>query len=382
MEDFLSMDNILSGDEAATLFADFTEEEAPEQTEEKKAEKEETKETTEVNPDELFEEEPESVGSGKEDKKSEENTPSKKDGTSPNFYSSIASALKEEGVFSAPSDEEIEKINSAEDFRDLVERQIQSGLEERQQRIYTALNAGVEPTAIKQYENTLNYLNSITKEQLNDESAQGEQIRKQLLQQDFLNRGYTQERAIKMTEKLFAAGEDIEEAIQALEGNKEYFGSQYNKLLSEAEEKQKQEQMQKKAQQEKLKKEILDNDKFFGKIALDKKTRQSIYDDIFKPKFRDPDTGAQYTALQKYRMENYNDFIKNVGILFNLTDGFKNIDRLVSPIAKKEVKSKLRELEHTINNTQRDNEGNLNYVGGISIGSSGDNNMNDFSIDI
>jgi hypothetical protein len=132
MEDFLSMDNILSGDEAATLFADFTEEEAPEQTEEKKAEKEETKETTEVNPDELFEEEPESVGSGKEDKKSEENTPSKKDGTSPNFYSSIASALKEEGVFSAPSDEEIEKINSAEDFRDLVERQIQSGLEERQ----------------------------------------------------------------------------------------------------------------------------------------------------------------------------------------------------------------------------------------------------------
>ena len=126
----------------------------------------------------------------------------------------------------------------------------------------------------------------------------------------------------------------------------------------------------------------MDNDKFFGKIALDKKTRQSIYDDIFKPKFRDPDTGAQYTALQKYRMENYNDFIKNVGILFNLTDGFKNIDRLVSPIAKKEVKSKLRELEHTINNTQRDNEGNLNYVGGISIGSSGDNNMNDFSIDI
>ena len=381
MEGFLSMDNILSGDEAANLFTDIDEEETPDK-EDQTADKETKDETTEVNPDTLFDEEkPESVGSGDKDKQGKEDTPSEKDGTSPNFYSSIASALKEEGVFPDLEDAETEKITSAEDFRDLVEKQIQSGLEERQQRIYAALNAGVEPNAIKQYENTLNYLNSITKEQLSDESAQGEQIRKQLLQQDFLNRGYSQDRAIKMTDKLFAAGEDIEEAIQALEGNKEYFGSQYNKLLQEAEDKQKEEFANRKKQQEALKKSIMDSDKVFGTIPVDKRTRQAIYDDIFKPKFKDPQTGEQYTALQKYRKENYNEFIKNVGILFTLTDGFKDISRIASPLAKKEVKSKLRELEHTINNTQRDSGGNLNYVGGISIGTSVGLD-NDFSIDI
>lgn len=384
MEGFLSMDNILSGDEAANLFLDNNDEEAPDKEEaEKKEETQDTNETTEVTPDTLFdEEEPESVGSGKKDKQGKEDTSSEKDGTSPNFYSSIASALKEEGVFPDLDDEETDKITSPEEFRDLVERQIQAGLEERQQRIYTALNAGVEPNVIKQYENTMNYLNSITKEQLSDESTQGEQLRRQLLQQDFMNRGYSNERAVKMTEKLFASGEDIEEAIQALDGNKQYFGSRYDAMLQDAENQQKREAQERKKQQEALKKDILESDNVFGKIPLDKKTRQAIYDNISKLKYKNEETGQQYTALQKYRLENANDFIKNVGILFTLTDGFKNIDKLIAPSAKKEVKSKLRELEHTINNTQRDSGGKLNYIGGISINSTVADNMQDFSIDI
>lgn len=37
-----------------------------------------------------------------------------------------------------------------------------------------------------------------------------------------------------MTEKLFASGEDVEEAIQALQSNKEFFGDKYSALLSAA----------------------------------------------------------------------------------------------------------------------------------------------------
>jgi len=142
--------------------------------------------------------------------------------------------LKEEGIFPDLDDESIEKVVEAEDFRDLVERQIQAGLEEAQKRVLDALNAGVEPSVIKQYENTLNYLNSITDEQIVDESDKGESLRKQLLQQDFMNRGYSRERAIKMTDKLFASGEDIEEAKQALQGNKEFFGDKYQEILDNA----------------------------------------------------------------------------------------------------------------------------------------------------
>lgn len=372
MAEFLSMDNILTGDEAASLFTDDIIEEKQEtsQPESKKEEdnKDVKEDTTEVSPDELFEDEPESVGSeeNKEiNKEQEKDTESEEDGTSPktNFYSSIASALKDEGIFPDLDDKEVEDVKEAEDFRDLIEKQIQAGLDAVQKRINDALNNGVEPNVIKQYEGTLNYLDKITDEMINDESERGEHLRKQLLQQDFMNRGYSQERAVKMTEKLFASGEDIEEAKQALQGNKDFFQSKYNEILNEAKAEEEQNKKAMKKQAEQLKNDILSKEKVFGDVFIDKATRQKVYDNISKPVYKDPETGDYYTAIQKYRLDNENDFIKNVGLLFTLTDGFTNIDKLVSPKAKKEVKSKLKELQHTLNNTVRNNSGTLDFVG-------------------
>ena len=373
MAEFLSMDNILTGDEAASLFEEPTvetkttpviEQTNPEEKPEDKTKQEDI--TTEVDPDTLFEEEkPESVGSEEHNKEKEKDTTSDEDGSSPetNFYSSIASALKEEGIFPDLDDAEIDNVKEAEDFRDLIEKQINAGLEEAQKRIYDALNTGVEPNVIRQYENTLGYLNSITEEQINDESERGEQLRKQLLQQDFINRGYSQERAIKMTEKLFASGEDIEEAKQALQGNKDFFNDKYKEILDDAKKKEEEDKKATKKQAEQLKKDILSGDKIFGEVEIDKATRQKVYDNISKPVYKDPETGEYYTALQKYKLEHENDFIKNVGLLFTLTDGFTNLDKLVSPSAKKEVKKKLKELEHTLNNTARNDNGTLKLVG-------------------
>ena len=376
--EFLSMDNILTEEEASTLFDDFSEVEK-----EQKEEKEETQDndTTEVTPDELFEEEPESVGS-EENSEEKEDTTSKKDGSSPknNFYSSIASALKEEGIFPDLDDSLIDEVKEPEDFRDLVDKQIQAGLEEAQKRIYDALNAGVEPSVIKQYENTIGFLNNISEAQITDESDKGEMLRKQLLQQDFLNRGYSQERAVKMTEKLFASGEDIEEARQALQSNKEFYGGKYQQLLDDAKREEEENKRAARKQAEDLKKDILNNSKVFGDVEIDKSTRQKIYDNISKPVYRDPETGDYYTTVQKYRLEHENDFIKNVGILFTLTDGFSNLEKLIKPSAKKEVKKKLKELEHTINNTSRNNNGTLKYVGSSS--SEDKQFLDGFSIDI
>ncbi|MCI5628658.1 MAG: hypothetical protein MR346_03395 [Clostridium sp.] len=174
-----------------------------------------------------------------------------------------------------------------------------------------------------------------------------------------MNRGYSAERAIKMTEKLFASGDDIEEATQALEGNKEYFGKKYNEILDNAKKENEQAKKDLKKQEEALKKDILSSDKVFGSIELDKSTRQKVYDNVTKPVYKDPETGNYYTAIQKYKKDNENEFIKNVGLLYTLTNGFKNIDSLIKPQTKKEVKSRLKELEHTLNNTARNSNGTL-----------------------
>ena len=115
----------------------------------------------------------------------------------------------------------------------------------------------------------------------------------------------------------------------------------------------------------KLKKSLLEDTKSFGEIQLDKATRQKIFDNIAKPVYKDPETGELYTAIQKYEMDNRTEFMKNLGLLFTLTDGFKSLDKLVKGKVTKEVKKGLRELENTLNNTSRNSDGNLKFVSGV-----------------
>lgn len=372
MEEELSLDNILGAEEIENLFVEDDEtqdtppvnEEPPKKEEEPSKDKEETTEVVDV--DNLFTDTPESVGSGKENTEEKEDTTPKGDGTSPkNFYSSIAKALKEEGIFPDLDDEGLSKVKDPEDFRDLIDQQIKAGLDERQKRIDEALNAGVEPTEIKKYENTINFLDSIKEENISDEGDKGEKLRKDLIYQDFINRGYSKERATREVQKSFNAGTDIDDAKEALKSNIDFFRDKYDELVNDAKSEAEEEERERKDQAEKLKSSILNDKDVFGDLSVDKSTRQKIYDNIAKPVYKDPETGEYFTAIQKYEMENRADFLKNIGLLFTLTDGFKNLDGLVKGKVKKEVKKGLRELEHTLNNTARTSDGNLKFVSGV-----------------
>lgn len=372
MEEELSLDNILGAEEIENLFVEDGETqdtpsangEPPKKEEEPSKDKEETTEVVDV--DNLFTDTPESVGSGKENIEGKEDTTPKGDGTSPkNFYSSIAKALKEEGIFPDLEDDSLTKVKDPEDFRDLIDQQIKAGLDERQKRIDEALNAGVEPTEIRRYENTMSFLDSIKEENISDEGDKGEKLRKDLIYQDFINRGYSKERAAREVQKSFNAGTDIDDAKEALKSNIDFFRDKYDELINDAKSEAEEEERKRKEQAEKLKSSILNDKDVFGDLSVDKSTRQKIYDNIAKPVYKDPETGEYFTAIQKYEMENRTDFLKNIGLLFTLTDGFKNLNGLVKGKVKKEVKKGLRELEHTLNNTARTSDGNLKFVSGV-----------------
>jgi len=382
----LDMDNILSPDEVESLFTSDGSEETqvtpPEQQEEENKEKP-TTEVPEVNPDELFTEEPESVGSEKVDTQGKEDTTSKEEtGTSPktNFYSSIASALKEEGILSALDEETLSKIQTPEDFAEAMENELKAKLDERQKRIDEALQVGVEPDEVRKYEGTINYLNTITEDAISDESANGEKLRKQLIFQDFLNRGFSKERAQRETQKSFNSGSDVEDAKEALASNKEYFQQEYEDLIAEARAEEEAEKARTKKEAEELKKSILDEKEIFKGLELDKTTREKVYNSISKPVYKDPETGQYLTAIQKYERDNRPDFLKKLGVLFTLTDGFTNLDKLVKPAAKKQVRKSLRELEHTINTTRRNTDGSLNFMSGVSDDS--ESKVSDYDIDV
>ena len=371
----LSLDNILDDNEAETLFDDMEDsQEGEKETEEGNAstaddgstDKNKNK-TTEVNAEKLFSDSPESVGSGdNEDNEEKEDTSSEEeeDASTTNFYPSIAKALKEDGVL---PDLDYKTVKTPEDFAKAIDGVVKSQLSEGQRRVLEALDANVEPDDIRKYENTLNYLDSIKEEDIVDENK-GEALRKQLIYQDYINRGYKKERAQREVEKSINGGTDIEDAKEALASNRDYFNNAYNDLVEDAKAQEEEARAKMQERSEALKKSILEDQKIFGDLVVDKVTRKQIFDNISKPVYKDPETGNLYTAIQKYQMDNGTDFIKNLGLVFTLTKGFTDFNGLVKGRVKQEMNKNLRELEHRMKSA-RPVEGSLNYMSGESGGS-------------
>jgi len=349
----LSFDNILGADEIENLFVSPDDNGAPEEPKEKEEtpenEKEEKDKTTEVvDPEELFgEEEPESS-----------------DGTSPNdnFYSSIANALAVDGIFPNLDEETVKKAVDAETFSNLIESEINARLDEKQQRIAKALENGVEPTDIRKYEGTLNYINTITDAKIAEESESGEQLRRQLIFQDFINRGMSQAKAQKLTDRSIDAGTDVDDAKEALQSNKEYFSGKYNELLEEAQQQADEDKAERARQAQQLENSLMKDKQLFGDMEIGKDIRKKAYETITKPIYKDPETGHYMTAIQKYEIEHRADFLKYTGLIFAMTNGFKDFDSFAKGKVRKEMKKGLRELEKTLNNTRRNSDGSLRMV--------------------
>lgn len=353
----LSFDNVMSAEDIFSLFND---EDTPKSKESKEIDNDEDNNITEElgNP---FEDDsaPESVG---DDQEGSEVQTQKKSSSSPNNFSSIASTLKELGTFEDLSDDDISKISDAQGLLDAIEKQVRSTLDDRQKRIDDALNGGVEPSVIHQYEQVISNLENISKEHIENEDDNGAALRKNLIYQDCINRGYSKERAEKEVNKSFNAGTDIEDALEALESNKQFYINSYNSLVKEHNDKIEAANKERQKQADALKTSILDDENTFKDLVVDKSTRRKIYESISKPVYKDPNTKQSYTAIQKYALDNPTDFQKYLGLVFTLTNGFKDFQGLVKGPAKKAVKEKIQQLEHTINSSKMSG-GNPNFFG-------------------
>lgn len=361
MDDFgFDISNIVSGDEAEKLFSDDNFEQETEQ-------EEETVETPQGQEENLADD-----VEHQEEVSEEENSDTEKkavhrqgDGSSPNPYSSIARALKIDGSFSDVSDEEIDGIKSPEDFNELFDKVVEAKLNEKQKRINDALNSGVEPSTIQKYEQTIQYLDSIDEDALRSEGEEGENLRRQLIFNDLItNRGYSEEKAQKIINASFNSGSDIEDAEDALEGLKKFYGSGYQKILDESKSKANAERAAQKEQAEVFRKMIVDDDVKIGSIVVDKRTKQRVFDAVSKPTYKDPKTGKVLTEIQKFQQEHPLEFLKQIGLWFVMTDGGKSVDKLIKERVREEKNKGIRELEHKINSSSFNTDGSLKYAGG------------------
>ena len=358
----LDLDNILSGDEISTLFEEPPKKENKEEPKEEK--KEETTDFDEENP--FGTSQKESVGSEDEDEDIQGKGDTDNNGISSspknkNFYSSITDALVVDGIFPDLDKETIQNVKTPEDFQKIIEEQINARFTEKEKRINDALNNNVEPNIVQQYESTLDYLDKINDESLSAEDEEGENLRRQIIYNDYLNRGFSKSRAEKMVNDAINNGTDVDDAKDALQGIKDFYNNKYKEILDSAKENEKKLAEERTKQSENLKKSIMEDKNLYGDVDVDKATRTKIYDFITKPVHKDSN-GNYMTALQKYQSENTIEAMKNFAICYTLTNGFKDWSKLGSKQAKREVKKGLANLEKVINSTSRNHDGSLGFV--------------------
>lgn len=279
------------------------------------------------------------------DDKSGSNSPE-----STQFYSTILSSLRDDGILPDIDEDLIKTAKTPEDFATAIEKQVAARLDETQRRIKEALDNGVEPDEINNYEGTINYLNSIKEDDLSSDTEEAKSLRENLIYQDYLNRGFKPERAKKEVDKSITAGTDIEDAKSALESNKEYYTHSYQSLLKEQENLAKEAKEQRRKEMETFSKKILDTEEPLSGVKVDQLTRKKILENATKPIYKDEE-GNLMTSIQKYIKENPIDAQYYLNLFYTLTDGFKDINKLVKSKVAKTTKENIRSLESKLRNT-------------------------------
>ena len=382
-EDNLEGVQFLDGDE---LFGDITQPgdaDAGQQGQPgEEPEKKETNEPTEVEVkegDSLFGDEdddpdgkPESVGEGKNNKAGE-GADTTGDGDSPkgqnNAYSSFAKALQGDRLFQFLDDKVIDNVVDADSFADAFEQEINARLDDATRRVKEALDAGVTPDEVGAYERYIEQLNAITEESLSEETEQASRLRQNLLYQDFLNRGYKEERAKQLVKRSVDNGTIVEDAKDALESNKQFYQDKYDELIETRKKEAEAERQRVRKEASDFRKAILEKEKIFGDLSVDKATRQKAYDAMTRIVGNNAD-GDPVTAVQKYADENPIEFRSVLGIMWALTDGFKELGNILKQDINKKVRSNLKEVENRINgSTPRG--GSPRFIGGEDESSSG-----------
>ena len=371
--DGLGLDNMLSAEQVEKMFSpqsnqeeDMTSENAGEETPEVQKDNETQEEAAEVDFSDLLGNQPEIVGSEENTEGNRETPASISSGTpQANLFSSIAGILRDKGVFPDLSDDALKTIKDEADLEKLFTDKVNNMLSEEQQRLRNALNSGATNEEMQEYQNAYNILQNLESREARDligkEGDDGENFRKRVLYQDYVNRGFKHERAVKMVQKSVEEGNDIEDAKEAFESCKEFYKNQVENFNQVFENRKKEYETNEQKQYSNLKKNILDKETFFDGIKVDRNTRQKAYDSITKPVYKDAE-GNQMNALQKYQREHPMEYMENVAMLYALTDGFKNVEKLAKNKVKAGLKKGFAELESVLNSTARNGDGTLNFA--------------------
>lgn len=284
--------------------------------------------------------------SEKEDKlDKEDKTTETGDKPSDKNLSLFASALAEEGIISDLSEDD--SIKNFDDLAKAIQKEIKNNeyadLTDDQKEFLDKLKNGY---TVKDYEEVKSQkLKDSDILNLNEDSlSENEELQKKLIKEDFISKGYSEEKAENLSQRSFDIGENEKDAIDALKERKANKEKQDRDLEEQKEKNIKQREQEAKEIKEKLESLVYNEDKeILPGVKFNKNVADSIYESMTKPV--EVRNDRPISKIEKSREENPLEFEKNLHAVFHLTKGFKDFSIFKDGSGSKKSKQFIDSLE-------------------------------------
>lgn len=269
----------------------------------------------------------------------EEKTPSSESNDSSSTISVFANYLKEEGVLSSEL-VGTEKIESLEDLKNLMIKQIESerhsDLSDGQKRYLESLESGVPLSEYESMEKEISWIGNISIEELEENG----QLRFDIIVMDLIGSGLTEQKAVAIAQRSVDSGKDQEDSKESIQSLYDRKVEQFSKTVETKKE-------EKQATIEEVKKTIEAKEFIMGDIKLSKENKSEILK-LMTTQVDTTEEGQPLNEFGKWRRENGLEAEIILNALYINTNGFKNLGEIKSQVSSKsaqDLEKRLRSLD-------------------------------------
>lgn len=286
--------------------------------------------------------------------------PNENFGNSPSnaALSAFTKLLADEGVVSLNEDS---KIESPEDLIEIIRNTIKenelSHLSEDQKQALKAFEAGVSIEDYIQSQKKVRTIAEIKNEQIESDS----ELRRDIIKQWYIEKGFSDEKADRLTQDSFDLGRDIEDALEAKNDRLKIEEQRIAKLIAQQEQEKVEAEKRQSAELKKLKDKVYKEEEVIQGIPFNKKTAEKVYESMTK--IVGEHNGQPINQLMKDRLENPIEFEHKLHYVYTITNGFKDFSKLLKTSKSKAIS----DFEKALNSTNQTYQSSTMNLGNNSI---------------
>lgn len=266
------------------------------------------------------------------------------DESSPNLFSSLTDLLVEKGLLSSTESKPEDEDSFANLIRSEIQKNEYADLSDNQKAYLQSLRDGIPEEEVKTHLKVQAQFDSIKEEHI-DANAE---LRQKIIYNDFINKGFTEAKAIKLLQRSIELEADVEDAKEALASIKEFDKENFEKRKSQIQKDKEAKEQAETKRIETLKNKIKTSKEIITGFPLTDNVKEQVEKNMFNVVSKDPN-GNSENALMKYARENTEDYQLITNYLYTITKGFKDF----SIIEKTKNTKIVNSLEKAIQSSTR-----------------------------